>query len=196
MTYNPNIPQPTDNLSNSQAQFLANFNQLNVQFAIDHTGFNTGSGNGDGFHKKVTLPGNVAVPSPGAGFGNIYTSTNSSITIPRYKRDNLAVVYSMLPIRAFGVFNGTTGATIGTAMNLSCVRNSTGLYTLTITADALDPASTTLYGVISTSNQTGTNPAIIMTGIPVNVTSAIIGARAHDNTLTDPSSFTVMILQY
>lgn len=55
MTYNASIPQSTDFISNSQLQILGNFSQLNAQFLVDHTAFNTGSGNGDGFHKKVTL---------------------------------------------------------------------------------------------------------------------------------------------
>lgn len=53
ITYNPSIPQATDLISQSQGQILANFGQLNSQFGVDHTAFNTGSGNGDGFHKKV-----------------------------------------------------------------------------------------------------------------------------------------------
>jgi hypothetical protein len=53
--YNAAIPQPGDLISNSQSQILGNFIQLNTQFAIDHTAFNTGTGNGDGFHKQVTL---------------------------------------------------------------------------------------------------------------------------------------------
>ena len=32
MSYNPSIPQPTDNLSTSQGQMLANFGQLNLQY--------------------------------------------------------------------------------------------------------------------------------------------------------------------
>lgn len=55
MTYNANIPQSTNLVSNSQAQLLENFSQLNTQFGIDHTPFNNAGSNGDGFHKKVTL---------------------------------------------------------------------------------------------------------------------------------------------
>lgn len=54
-TYNPSIPQATDLISNSQAQILTNFGQLNTQFGVDHSAFNTGSANGTGFHTKVTL---------------------------------------------------------------------------------------------------------------------------------------------
>lgn len=55
MTYNAGIPNANDFISNSQQQIKDNFGQLNTQFGIDHVAFNTGSGNGTGLHKKVTL---------------------------------------------------------------------------------------------------------------------------------------------
>lgn len=81
--YSASIPQPTDLISNSQSDILGNFAQLNTQFAIDHSAFNTGSGNGTGFHKQITMPTTVA---PGAqtnpqsvwhtkaGVGGVYTN--------------------------------------------------------------------------------------------------------------------------
>ena len=70
MTYNAGIPQPTDLISNSQAQILANFAQINSQFGGttpttggDHDGFNNGSGNGTGMHNQVTFKANVSAPS-------------------------------------------------------------------------------------------------------------------------------------
>lgn len=66
-TYNPNIPQPTDNISTSQGDLLNNFSQLNIQFSREHTAFNTGTGNGDGHHKQITFnsPTSVAtITSP------------------------------------------------------------------------------------------------------------------------------------
>lgn len=153
MTYNANIPQGTDNISVSQAQLLGNFGQLNSQFGIDHTAFNTGSGNGDGFHKKVTLPGNVTPPTPGAGICTIYGKTTTGVTIPWLRRDGLAATpeWSMLPIKAFGSFVGTTGVVVGTAMNLTCVRNSTGLYTMTLAANVVSSAN---YSVMVTVGNT------------------------------------------
>lgn len=76
MTYNPNIPVGTDNLSASQVQILDNFGQLNAQFGIDHTAFNTGSGNGDGFHKKVTFVSQGADPATGVNQVALYNKLN------------------------------------------------------------------------------------------------------------------------
>lgn len=72
MTYNAGIPLATDLISNSQAQLLANFSQLNTQFAVDHVAFNTGSGNGDGTHKKITFDNAPAEPSPAGTVSNVF----------------------------------------------------------------------------------------------------------------------------
>lgn len=77
MTYNPNIPQGSDNLSASQVQLLANMGQLNSQFGIDHVAFNTGSGNGTGFHSKVTLLEQVSDPATGADQVALYNKGNN-----------------------------------------------------------------------------------------------------------------------
>lgn len=63
MTYNANIPQPTDNLSVSQGQLLGNFMALDSIFNLDHFTWDdtTNGGAYRGFHRKITLP--VVQPS-------------------------------------------------------------------------------------------------------------------------------------
>jgi len=53
MPFNPNIPQPTDKLSNSQVDLLNNNIALDATFGVDHIPFSTASNNG--FHKVVHL---------------------------------------------------------------------------------------------------------------------------------------------
>lgn len=200
MTYNPNIPQGTDNISVSQAQILGNFGQLNTQFAIDHTAFNTGSGNGDGFHKKVTLPGNVTPPTPAANFCSIYGKTTSSVTIPWLRRDGLAgsPEWSMVPIKAFGSFVGTTGVVVGTAMNVTCVRNSTGLYTLTLPANVVSSAN---YSVLASVGNT-INTLLCPEYEIINATSFRLRIFAPQSSgvttgvLADSAFFSVAVLQF
>lgn len=72
MTFNANIPQSTDLISNSQPQILANFSQLNTQFAVDHNAFNTGSGNGNGHHKKVFFDNAPVAPTVAGTESAIY----------------------------------------------------------------------------------------------------------------------------
>ena len=64
MTYNPNIPQPTDDLSVSQGQILQNFQVSNSSFGIDHYSFADLTGN-TGKHNQITTPIYVADPDTG-----------------------------------------------------------------------------------------------------------------------------------
>lgn len=63
--YNPNIPQASDLVSNSQGQLLTNFSQLNTQFGVDHSAFEAGGSNGTGFHNQVTFPTAVVAAPTG-----------------------------------------------------------------------------------------------------------------------------------
>lgn len=55
MAYNANIPQPTDELKDSQPQILANFNYLSGWDSVNHIPFNSGSGI-DGKHLYLQFP--------------------------------------------------------------------------------------------------------------------------------------------
>ena len=64
MAYKPNIPQSTDNLSQSQIDMLGNFQQLNTSFLVDHYTFADLTAN-NGKHNTVTTPAYVAAPPTG-----------------------------------------------------------------------------------------------------------------------------------
>lgn len=61
MTYNANIPQATDLISQSQSQIQTNFSQANTAFGIDHTSFDTVADQGK--HKKSTYYEQLANPT-------------------------------------------------------------------------------------------------------------------------------------
>jgi len=71
MTYNPSIPQPTDNISVSQGDLLTNFTALNTIFGTDHTALNVALYSGN--HKKTTLVRQAADPAAVAGAPILYT---------------------------------------------------------------------------------------------------------------------------
>ena len=52
--YNPDVPQPPDDLAVSQGDLLTNFGQLNTQFGINHVPFDDSSGD-KGKHKFITF---------------------------------------------------------------------------------------------------------------------------------------------
>jgi len=120
MTFNPNIPLGTDNLSTSQGQILANFSQLNTQFGVDHAAFNTGSGNGDGAHKKVTFNAPPSpIPSPSGTGSSVYPNLVSAEQELHFKNagHTTQVTSGGLPIwkggtpGTDGVVTATTGGT-------------------------------------------------------------------------------------
>jgi len=61
MTYNPSIPQPIDDMSDSQSDLLTNFGELNTVFGEDHEAFNAAVNKGK--HKKVTFTSQGSNPS-------------------------------------------------------------------------------------------------------------------------------------
>lgn len=72
MTFNPNIPNPTDLLSNSQPVLKTNNQALDNIFGIDHYKYSDLTVN-KGFHNKVTTP--IFVDSPPTGLPPV-TTTN------------------------------------------------------------------------------------------------------------------------
>ena len=61
--YNPNIPQPTDLLSNSQPQLLVNFQSLQAWIDVNHVDYDDNLGNA-GKHLYVVCPDTASYPAP------------------------------------------------------------------------------------------------------------------------------------
>ena len=78
MTYDPNIPQPTDLISQSQSQIQTNFAQANTAFGIDHTAFDTVANQGK--HKKSTYYEQAVDPTTLINEMAVYTKDVSTIT--------------------------------------------------------------------------------------------------------------------
>jgi len=72
LSYTANIPQPNDFIDESQAQLLANFQNLDNTFGVNHYTFSTASPP-SGKHKFVEMPVLGAKPTSAAGEGTIYT---------------------------------------------------------------------------------------------------------------------------
>lgn len=79
-SYNPNIPQATDFLADSQLDIKNNFNQANTTFGVNHIAFNVAPDNG--LHKWVQMPlvANYAAitPAPAASQDVVYSKTATS----------------------------------------------------------------------------------------------------------------------
>lgn len=81
MTYNPNIPATSDNLSTSQGQMLSNFSQLNTIFDHNHFTWDNATSANRGLHRKVDFPVvQGSDPSPTGAAGVVYSKALSGLT--------------------------------------------------------------------------------------------------------------------
>lgn len=84
MTYNPNIPQATDNISVDQPKILTNFSQANTLFGLDHFSFNNATVANRGLHQQVTFPTPLgAAPTPSNPEGILYPLADPNDTSSR-----------------------------------------------------------------------------------------------------------------
>ncbi len=96
MVFKNAIPQPTDNLDQSQIDLLGNMQQLDTTFGIDHYKFSDITAN-NGFHNKLTTP--VFVDSPPTGLPPV--TTTNPILYAIQQSANLGVLqYSRGPSNA------------------------------------------------------------------------------------------------
>ena len=81
MSYNANIPQPNNLLSQSQDDILNNFQAIQTLVGINHVNF---GGADQGKHKWVTFPSQGAIPPAGSGFLagelGLYNAVNATTT--------------------------------------------------------------------------------------------------------------------
>lgn len=73
MTYNPNIPNATDLLSNSQGQIKANFGKADTSFGTDHYAFSDATVN-NGMHKWSEYVNQLSAPPNNASISSFYGS--------------------------------------------------------------------------------------------------------------------------
>lgn len=168
--YTPNIPQPTDDPSDSQDQLLQNFQTLNTIYGTsgDHFPWTNTTAGIIHRHAKVSLPGlprasnppGDVIPTPIAGEGIIFSQTRAGLsnqTTPFLVRDTLAPVapltniWPLMPIKAY--FNittvtfsapGPTAQTINDSFNITSV-NQTASNTFSV--DITNTMRTTTYGI-------------------------------------------------
>lgn len=85
MTYTPGIPSSGQSIPAQDRSLISeNFTQLNTQFAIDHTAFDSGSNNG--YHKKTTLIQQGSAPSAISNAMLLYTKLVGSVNAELFGR--------------------------------------------------------------------------------------------------------------
>jgi hypothetical protein len=106
MTFNPNVPQPNDLLSDSQVDILQNFSSSNTSFGINHYPFDDATIN-NGKHKFVQMPVQGSTPVIAAGDGALYTRTDGGESQLFYTPDATGNTYQIT--RCITASSGTFG---------------------------------------------------------------------------------------
>ena len=100
MTYDPNIPQPSEDPSTSQGEILSNFQVLGADFQVNHVPL--GAITNAGKHNFVELVNQAGVPSATTSEGTIYSKavTRNGITTSEtfYTPDNTGDEYQLTQI--------------------------------------------------------------------------------------------------
>ena len=78
--YNANIPQPTDQLSVSQADILNNFMAIKTLIDVNHVDFSGGANQGK--HFFIEFPIQSPVPTTAAGEVGLYSQTSTLTSQP------------------------------------------------------------------------------------------------------------------
>lgn len=158
MTYNPSIPQPTDRMSDSQAQLLANFTQLNTIFDAEHITFNSATDNGE--HKKITMNAPLgADPGLSDPKASVYTKTVAGDSELFYEKfDNTATANLVQQLTNLTVTSGARhGGTQYTWLSPWGMRFTSGI-TAAFSGTSLDNFITAFTSVIYTSIATPSDP--------------------------------------
>lgn len=178
MTFNANIPQASDIISNSQAQLLANFQQLNTQFGVDHNAFNTGSGNGNGHHKLINFDQAASAPSPTGTESGLYPFSVGGLIQLLFKNASKTYQLTGLTITTSGSNNGLT-TPWGIILNWGTMTPSSGGTAVTFAV----PFTSSAYVFCQAQSTSTANTANIIT--PSNVSTTGFNAYSSGS----PSSY-------
>lgn len=112
MSYQANIPQPTDSLNDSQADLLGNFQAIQTLIDVNHYDFSSPN---QGKHIFVTMPEQTASPGTALDEMALYTKAVAGTTQLFLQRENVAPAGADLDITSFSMVlaNGGTNLPSG-----------------------------------------------------------------------------------
>jgi hypothetical protein len=163
MAFNSLIPLATDEESQSQAQLLGNFTELDTFLTVNHTAFNTAD---QGKHRFVTFPLQTVVPAPGpTQFPPATSATEFSI----YNAVNGA------GSRALWLRKTNLAGVITGDIDFTTVTTSAGLYGPEITWRL--PCG--IYHKFGWAVADAANPTVYVTPFPTATLSVHLTMRVH-----------------
>jgi len=179
MAYNNNIPQATDNLSQSQADLLANFAALDSQYGSsgDHVAFSAVSNNGK--HKKSTYVVQGSDPGSSATEAVVYSKTSSGSSELFLQRDAVATAIQLTK-GTVNIAGDATGTSKGHTFLPGGLLLQWGSLTAAVagTAFTFDVAFTSIYA-ITCGIQAAASQATAFSGVSTAGATAYSGSGSQ-----------------
>ena len=174
MSFNANIPQSGDQLSQSQPQILGNFQEIGSWVAVNHVTFDSGSTTGK--HSFVEFPVQNPVPTTAAAEVGLYCQTSTLTSQPElvFSKQSGTSVYEFTSSGQL-VNGGWVRHPSGILMLWGTGGpGSAGSYTATFPVNAATPVFTAVYSsfVTPTSNIVVYVTALTTTTLTVNVSGS------------------------
>ena len=203
ITFNTNIPQPGDNPSVSQGQFLTNFNAIQSIWGVDHVNFNVGAGSVSGQHQLVTfngknVPGTQTDPNSALYTNNVTSgsfNTASASTVAEMYYKNNSAIFPISMIKAFGCFdnNGNSLNAWNMVLHSPGGHPSAGMFSFDMPSNCCTGTS---YAVFCSAmvNATSRLPFIILYGIN-SPTNFFVNFQTQNSGFQDPQQFSVLVMQ-
>lgn len=214
MTYNPNIPQGSDDISVSQVDLLGNFGSLNTVFSVDHVAYDAVADSGK--HNKVTFVRQASAPAIPVGSTKVAvygalpaggTQTElfgvDQLNTPWQMTKNQSMYLGAHPAAAV---NFDSAGAIQSQYNVTSVtKSSTGLFTVNFTSAVVGPSgaatnnyfwsisgfSTVANGVITGGVQQAANYNTVVD--PNGLFLKVQFKQGSGNTLVDPVRAVVIV---
>jgi len=181
MAYNENIPQASDNPSQSQAQILDNFQAISTAFNTNHGNFNAAD---QGKHSFLQMPEQSSAPATSANEMGFYTKESSLTSIAemfiRRESNGTEIEFTS----SLGAANGWTRLPSGILLKWGTGSGS-GAHTTNFPTGATIPVYAAVYtGFVVTADSSGT-PNTFATFRSVSTTGiSVYGSRRTSTTST------------
>jgi hypothetical protein len=211
MVYQPNIPQPTNLLSQSQSDLLGNFQGCNTLFGLNHVNFDNSlpliatlgyltAAADEGKHTIITtkmVNAATAAPATAANEGSFYAKelVAGQRVEGFYRANSSGALMPLSAIKAFGYVSGA-GAIIGSqSWNISATaRTGQGTFQIDMPAGTMTSAN---YVVLVSSTRRPAPPNCLVCNYEITNANRFVITTIDPivNGTQDPTSFSFVVLQ-
>lgn len=191
MAYNENIPQATDNPSQSQPQLLANFQEINTAFNLNHADFNTAD---QGKHSFLQMPEQTSAPATAADEGALYSQESSltAVTELVFRResngDEIEFTGGSLST------NGWTRLPSGILLKWGTINAGAGASSNNFPTGASIPVFSAVYNGVICVEDSSSSPNVFATLRSISTTAISVFGSARTSTSTSAIRFRYLVI--